>query len=143
MNFHRGKHREEPEINFIPLIDLLLVIVIFLVVTTTYARFSELQINLPSAKGEQAEQKEKTINVAVNAEGRFLIDNKPVTFSDAAQLAEDLKQASGGAAEPVIVINADASARHQNVIDVMEAARLAGFVKLTFATQAPEGAASH
>lgn len=138
MNFQRGQRRDEPEINLIPLIDVLLVILIFLMVTTTYARFSELQINLPQAAGEPAREKPAQINVAVDAAGNYQINETSVSFSNVANLSDALKKAAGGAADPVIIINADAKATHQSVINVMEAARQAGLTRITFATQQGE-----
>lgn len=136
MRFRPRAFREEPEINFIPLIDVLLVILIFLMVTTTYSRFSELQINLPTAEAESAPERTAQIDVAVDAQGRYAVNRAPVSFSDAARFSEALRSAAGGAADPVIVINADASAPHQSVINVMEAARIAGYGRITFTTQA-------
>ena len=137
MNLRGVRTRDEPEINFIPLIDVLLVILIFLMVTTTYQRVAELQITLPEADADQAKQRPKEINVGVDAQGRYVIDRTVVTFTGAASLADSLKRAAGDAKDPVVVINADANATHQSVIHVMEAARLAGFVHITFATQTP------
>lgn len=136
MNFRRHRHREEPEINFIPLIDLLLVILIFLMVTTTYARFSELEVNLPQASGPAEMQKDSRLRVDVSASGSYAVDGEAVAGSDVALLGERLKrEASGKNPAPVVVINADAKASHQAVVTVMEAARLAGLLQLTFATQ--------
>ena len=137
MNLRGTRTRDEPEINFIPLIDVLLVILIFLMVTTTYQRVAELQITLPEADADQAKQRPKEINVGVDAQGRYVIDRTVVHFTGAAALAESLKRVAGDAKDPVVVINADANATHQSVIHVMEAARLAGFVHITFATQTP------
>jgi biopolymer transport protein ExbD len=137
MNLRGIRPRDEPEINFIPLIDVLLVILIFLMVTTTYQRVAELQITLPEADADQAKQRPKEINVGVDAQGRYVIDRTVVTFTGAASLADSLKRAAGDAKDPVVVINADANATHQSVIHVMEAARLAGFIHITFATQTP------
>jgi biopolymer transport protein ExbD len=137
MNLRGVRTRDEPEINFIPLIDVLLVILIFLMVTTTYQRVAELQITLPEADADQAKQRPKEINVGIDAQGRYVIDRTVVTFTGAASLADSLKRAAGDAKDPVVVINADANATHQSVIHVMEAARLAGFVHITFATQTP------
>src|SRR4249920_1865525 len=109
MNFHSLRSREDPEINFIPLIDVLLVILIFLMVTTTYQRMAELQITLPEADAEQIKQRPKEINVGIDAQGRYLIDRTVFAFTTAAALAETLKQAAGDAKEPVVIINADAS----------------------------------
>jgi biopolymer transport protein ExbD len=137
MNLRGPRTRDDPEINFIPLIDVLLVILIFLMVTTTYQRVAELQITLPEADAEQPKQRPKEINVGVDAQGRYSIDKTVFTFTTPAALAEALKAAGGDAKEPVVIINADAAATHQSVIRVMEASRAAGYVHVTFATQSP------
>ncbi|MEO6922164.1 MAG: biopolymer transporter ExbD [Collimonas sp.] len=139
MNFRKGKGREDPEINLIPFIDVLLVIVIFLMVTTSYSKFTALQITLPTADADKAMTQPQEINVAVNQQGQYAVNNVQVSSRDAASLALDLKnavQADGqGKGDPVVIINADAMATHQTVINVLEAARLAGFDKITFAAQ--------
>jgi len=137
MDFRRGARREDPEINLIPMIDVLLVIVIFLVVTTTYARYSELQINLPSAAANEVQERPNQINVAVTANGQYVIDRVAMNARDAAALSVELKRAARGNPDPMIIINADANATHQSVINVMEAARIAGFGRITFTTQQP------
>ena len=143
MDFRRGQKREDPEINLIPFIDVLLVILIFLMVTTTYSKFTELQITLPTADAEKALDKPFELNVTVDAKGNYTINNNPVSFRSVADLAEDMKRAAleakpeGGAADvsPVVIVNADQFAMHQMVINVLEAARIAGYDKLTFAAQ--------
>ena len=134
MNFKRGYHREAPEINLIPLIDVLLVILIFLMVTTTYARYSELKINLPTATGEASPQKPQTIEVAVDALGNYQINEKNVAASTEA-LSAAMAGIAKGNGEIVVVINADSKATHQSVINIMEAARRTGLARITFATQ--------
>jgi biopolymer transport protein ExbD len=134
MRFER-RYKEEPEINLIPYIDVLLVIVIFLSITTTYSKFAELQINLPSADAEKQVERANEINVAVDASGRYVINKQAVTFSNAQALAEELKRAAPNVTDPVVIINADQSATHQSVVNVMEAARLAGMSRITFTTQ--------
>jgi len=136
MNFRLGAHREEPEINLIPLIDVLLVILIFLMVTTTYSRYAELQINLPTAEANKPEERPNQINVAVDGQGKYVINKATVPFRTPESFADGLKRAAGGNADPVIIINADAAATHQSVINIMEAARIAGFSRITFTTQA-------
>ncbi|MDH4216548.1 MAG: biopolymer transporter ExbD [Gallionella sp.] len=135
MNFQRGRSREEPEINLIALIDVLLVILIFLMVTTSYAKFAELQINLPQAGGEASAEKTKPINVTVDASEHYGINNQGVHYTNIENLAAALKNAAAEQTDPVIVINADAKASHQSVINVMEAARQAGYGRITFTTQ--------
>jgi biopolymer transport protein ExbD len=137
VNLRAGRSREEPEINFIPLIDVLLVILIFLMVTTTYQRVAELQITLPEASADPAQQRPKEIIVGVDAQGRYVIDKNVFPFTTITALADALRRSAGDAKEPVVVINADANATHQSVIHVMEAARQAGLIHITFATQTP------
>ena len=143
MDFRKGKGREDPEINLIPFIDVLLVILIFLMVTTTYSKFTALQITLPTADAEKAVEQPQEINVGVDAAGHYAIDNTQVSARDAAGLADELKNAANAKGQsrkdPVIVINADATAAHQSVINVLEAARIAGFEKITFAAQTSGG----
>jgi len=136
MRFRPRAYREEPEINFIPLIDVLLVILIFLMVTTTYSRYAELQINLPTADAERQQDRLDQVDVAVDVQGRYSINRRPVAFSGAAGFSAELRRAAGSVKDPVIVITADANAPHQSVINIMEAARLAGYARLTFTTQA-------
>ncbi|MDH5535052.1 MAG: biopolymer transporter ExbD [Betaproteobacteria bacterium] len=138
MRFRPRAFRDEPEINFIPLIDVLLVILIFLMVTTTYSRYAELKINLPSADAAKSEQRPEQIDVAVNAQGRYLVNRSPISFRGPEALSQDLRRAAGDMKDPVIVISADATAPHQAVIHVMEAARIAGYGKITFTTQAKQ-----
>jgi len=135
MNFQRGQSRDEPEINLIALIDVLLVILIFLMVTTSYAKFSELQISLPEAGGKESTSQDKPIQVTVDASEHYAINNQGLVFTGVATMATSLKDAAGKQADPTIVINADAKAPHQSVINVMEAARQAGFGRITFTTQ--------
>src|ERR1700740_1128683 len=97
MNLRGARTRDDPEINFIPLIDVLLVILIFLMVTTTYQRVAELQITLPEAAAEQLKQRPKEINVGIDAQGRYLIDRTVFTFTTAAALADTLRRAAGDA----------------------------------------------
>ena len=126
MNF-RGTQKEDPEINLIPLIDVLLVIIIFLMLTTTYSKFAELQIQLPTAAAEKQLERPNEITIVVSASGQYLVNRRSVTFRDVAGLAEELRRAGASLKDPVIVINADNSATHQSVIRVMDAARQAGY----------------
>ena len=136
MNFKKGASREEPKINLIPLIDLFLVIIIFLMVTTTYSKFAELQITLPTADADKAQQRPSEIDVAVTQDGRYTIDGRQVAAGDANGLSEAIRTGAAARKDPVLVINADAQATHQSVVNVMEAARAAQVANITFATQA-------
>ena len=139
MNLRGNRERDDPEINFIPLIDVLLVILIFLMVTTTYQRIAELQITLPEANADAAKDRPKEINVGIDAQGRYVIDKQVFTYTTPQAMADMLKRVAGDAKDPVVIINADAQATHQSVVHVMEAARLAGLLHITFATQTPAG----
>ena len=136
MNFQRGRPREEPEINLIPMIDVLLVILIFLMITTTYSKFAGLEINLPTADTPTSQEQPSEINVVVTAQGDVLINKAPVAGRAVDVIAAALQRVAGsGAKEPVVIINADAKATHQSVIDVMQAAQHAGLTHISFATQ--------
>jgi len=135
MNFQRGKNHEELEINFIPLIDVLLVIIIFLIVNATFSQTSELQINLPTAQANSPEEKPLTVTLDIDASGRYMV-NAQETGSSIDQITSALKSAVGDGKDPTIIINADAKSAHQNVVNVMEAARIANYTHITFATQA-------
>ncbi len=136
MNFQRGREKEPLEINLVPMIDVMLVILIFLMITTTYSKYSELQINLPSAQAERQPERPSEVTVLVNAQGQYVVNRTPVPFRSVEQLADELRRAGAGLKEPVVVITADAAATHQSVIRVMEASRLAGLSQITFTTQA-------
>jgi biopolymer transport protein ExbD len=139
MNFRRGAERDEPEINLIPLIDLFLVIIIFLMVTTTYSRFAQLQITLPTADAEKATLKPSTIDVGITADGHYAIDGVPVSFHDVDSIAAALGSAARERKDPVVVISADAQSTTQTVVNVMQAARNAQINQITFATQTTRG----
>ena len=137
MNFQRGRGHDEPEINLIPLIDVLLVIIIFLMLTTTYAKFSGLEINLPTADASKQAEQPNEVSVAVTATGQVLINKTPLSAMDVRSISEALRRAAADRQDPLIVINADAKATHQSVVDIMQAAQVAGYPHISFATQSP------
>ena len=135
MNFQRFQAREALEINLIPLIDVLLVILIFLMITTTYSKFAELQINLPTADAQKQLERPNEINITVSSSGQYTVNRRPVAFRDVTGLSDEMRRAAGELKDPVVVISADSNATHQSVIHVMEASRLAGYGHISFATQ--------
>ncbi len=139
MNFRRGKHHEELEMNLVPLIDVLLVIIIFLIVSATFSRTSELQINLPTAEANSPQEKPLTITVEVDAGGRYMVNGAEVAGASVDAISNALVKAVGEGKEPTIIINADAKATHQSVVNIMEASRLANYTHITFATQVNAG----
>ena len=135
MNFQRGREREPLEINLVPLIDVMMVILIFLMISTTYSKYTELEINLPSAEASKQPERSNDVQVLVNAQGNYVINKNPVPFRTVEQLTAELRRASANLKEPVVVISADATATHQAVVRIMEAARVAGLSQITFTTQ--------
>jgi biopolymer transport protein ExbD len=138
MKFQKPE-RDEPEINLIPFIDILLVVLIFLMLTTTYSKFTELQVNLPTADAQALRDKPREVVVSISSDGRYAIDSTVLPDSGVDALTRALGSATKENAEAVIVISADAAATHQSVINVMDAARRANLVQITFATQQSQG----
>jgi biopolymer transport protein ExbD len=140
MNF-RPRQKDEPEINLIPFIDVLLVVLIFLMLSTTYSKFTELQLKLPVADADAQRDYPKEVIVAVSSDGRYSIRGTPVQGRSVDAVAQALTQAAQAGKDSVVIISADAAATHQSVITVMEAARRSGLDHITFATQSSAQAA--
>jgi biopolymer transport protein ExbD len=134
MNF-RPRQKEEPEINLIPFIDVLLVILIFLMLSTTYSKFTALQLTLPVADAQQLRDHPREVIVSVAADGRYAVNKSTLEGKRVEQVAQALTEAATAGRDSVIIISADAAAPHQSVITVMEAARRVGLSQITFATQ--------
>ncbi|ODU18375.1 MULTISPECIES: ExbD/TolR family protein [Variovorax] len=134
MQFRHGA-RDEPEINLIPFIDVLLVILIFLMLSTTYSKFTEMQLRLPTADVDAQRDYPKEVIVAVSADGRYSINKTPVADRNVEAVAAALAAAATGGKDSVVIISADATSPHQAVVTVMEAARRAGLMQITFAAQ--------
>ena len=137
MKFRR-RQGEEPEINLIPFIDVLLVVLIFLMLSTTYSKFTELQLTLPTADAQQLKDRPAEIIVAISADGRYSIDRNAVEGRSVDLLTAALLQAAQGRQEPVVIISADAATPHQAVINAMDASRRANLTRLTFAANKPQ-----
>jgi biopolymer transport protein ExbD len=138
MNFRQGA-RDEPEVNLIPFIDILLVVLIFLVLSTTYSKFTELQVRLPVADADQARNRPREVVVSVGQDGRYAVNGQVLERTAVEALSAALAEAAKGQKDSTIVINADAAAAHQSVVNVMEAARRTGLAQITFATQSASG----
>jgi biopolymer transport protein ExbD len=134
MNFRKARP-EEPEINLIPFIDVLLVVLIFLMLSTTYSKFTELQVNLPSADADKARDRSREVIVAVASDGRYAVNGREVDGRSVELLTIELGKAAGGPGDTPIIVSADATAAYQSVVNVMDAARRAGLPRLTFAAQ--------
>jgi len=127
--------KDDPEINLIPMIDVLLVIIIFLMLTTTYARQAELKINLPSADADKKLERANELNVVVSANGQYSVQGKLVASRDVNALADELRRAATGLKQPIVVINGDSNASYQSAIRIMDAARRAGIGQVVFAVE--------
>lgn len=134
MNFRCPRRdTDELEINLIPLIDILLVMLIFLAATTSFIRQTQLKIKLPEASSEASAP--TAMEIAISHDGRYSVDGVLVDAATHARLAQALRQATAGQADALLVINADAQATHQSVVNVMQAARLAGIARVNLAVQ--------
>jgi len=131
----RQRRIEDPEINLIPFIDVLLVILIFLMLSTTYSKFTELQIALPVADADKMKDRPQEVIVSVSADGRYVVNQQAVEGRSVDLLSAALTRAAGGRADAMVIVSADAASAHQSVINVMDAARRSGLSKLTFAAQ--------
>jgi biopolymer transport protein ExbD len=140
VNFRKRTPSPEPEINLIPFIDVLLVIMIFLVMTTSWSRLTEINLTLPLADTQKQKDRPKQIVLTVNAQGQYTVNKSPVGDTSVSALAKAL--APVVSKEVTLVISADAQASHQSVINAMEAARRSGLSQITFATQSPESSGS-
>ena len=138
MKFHREKSAE-PEINLIPFIDILLVIVIFLMLSTTYSKFTEMQLNLPVAEAAALQERPHEVVISISNDGRFSVNKLPIRGRDVLSLSQALAQAAQSVENPMVIISADAQASHQSVMMAMEAARRNGLNQLTFAAQSSSG----
>ena len=139
MKFRSGQ-REEPEINLIPFIDILLVVVIFLMLSTTYSKFTQLQIQLPNANAQALRDYPKEVRVAVSADGHYVVNQTVVSGRGVEDIASAILESAKAGKDSMVVIQADANAAHQSVIAVLEAARRAGLSQITFAAQSSAAA---
>ena len=140
MNF-RPSPDEEPEINLIPLIDVLLMTLIFLIVTTSFSNEAQLRVHLPEASAE-AKENLPSVRVSIDAKGQFYIGDQQLLNATPEVLRSALVHAAGSMKDPLIIISADGQAPHEAVVRIMDSARRLGFTHLTFATQQASGNAA-
>ena len=134
MNF-RPNRRDEVDLDITPLIDVVFLLLIFFMVSTTFEHNSEINITLPSSSKEITEAKPDAVNVGLDSEGNVYINDKALVNAQMDTIKTALSDALVGLNEPPVIISADANASHQSVVRVMDAARQLGLVKITFATQ--------
>jgi biopolymer transport protein ExbD len=132
----RPPHSEEPELNLVPLIDVLLMTLIFLVVTTSFSKEAHLRITLPQATVQKT-VKGTALRIAIDAQGRYYVNDRQLLKNTPEVVENAMLLAAGGKKDPVIIIHADGKTPHEAVVRVMDAARRLGYTHLTFATQQP------
>ena len=140
MNFRNRTPSAEPEINLIPFIDVLLVVLIFLMLTTTWSRLTEINMTLPLADANKQKDHPQQIVLSVNAQGQYAVNKSRIEGTSVAALAAVLGPMASK--DVTLVISADAQASHQSVVTAMEAARRTGLSQITFATQSSEPSGS-
>lgn len=136
MNFRSQSAAPEPEINLVPFIDVLLVVLIFLMLTTTWSRLTEIQLNLPVADASASSTKPRQIVLSITSQGQYAINKSPLGTSSVGALVAVLTPLAKP--DALLVISADAAASHQSVVHAMEAARRSGLSKISFAAQSVE-----
>ena len=137
MNF-RPRKTEELDVNVTPLIDVVFLLLIFFMVSTTFDRQSELSIELPEASGEIAETEQVEVEVTVSNAGKFTVNGNEVVNTNITSLMRVMRVAAGSDKDPRVIITADKNSTHQSVMTVMDAARQIGFVHITFSAVKPE-----
>jgi len=136
VNFRPKTAAPEPEINLVPFIDVLLVVLIFLMLTTTWSRLTEIQLNLPVADTQASSPKPRQIILSITAQGQYAINKSPLGTSSVGALVAVLTPLAHP--DSLLVISADAAASHQSVVHAMEAARRSGLSKISFAAQSAQ-----
>ena len=135
MNLRPHRRREEPDVNLTPLIDVVFLLLIFFMVSTTFTQESEISIELPQASGETSQEEKRTIDISIDAQGRYFVNQQQLINTQLATLKRAMQQQAGGLKSPKLIISADRRTPHEAVVRAMDAARQLGYVHLTFATQ--------
>lgn len=131
----RTKRDSDLELNITPLIDVVFLLLIFFMVSTTFERESEITIELPESAGDIAETEKKVIEISIDNQGRYFVNQRRLKSSDIKTLKKALSITRGDTKEPKLIISADKMTPHQSVVRAMDAARQLGLVHLTFATK--------
>lgn len=142
MNFRIARRSDDVEINFVPLIDVLIVLLIFLMVTTTFSHLGRLKVDLPQAAAQSEADDAGTIHLSISASGEYQVNDAPVASGDVASLADALRAARGDREDPRVILGADRRTPHERVIAALEAARGAGISQISFAVSATAGGAT-
>ncbi len=126
---------EEPDVNLTPMIDVVFLLLLFFMVSTSFIRESSLKVNLPEATGEAMVEQEQPVDIVIQADGGFLINDTLLPAVSSEVLRNALKQAVGERDDPHIIISADADAQYQHIVTAMDTAQQMGYTRLTLATR--------
>lgn len=126
---------DDPDVNLTPMIDVVFLLLLFFMVSTSFIRESSLKVDLPEASGQAVSEQEKAVDIIINAEGQFIINNLMLNTPNKQQLSTQLKLAVGDNTDPHIIISADAKADYQNIVTAMDSAQQLGYTRLTLATR--------
>jgi biopolymer transport protein ExbD len=129
------RHSEEPDVNLTPMIDVVFLLLLFFMVSTSFIRESSLKVDLPEASGQALTEEETPIDIIIRANGEVLVNETPIAVATRDALRDLLKTTAGDNADPHIIISADANAEYQHIVTAMDAAQLLGFTRLTLATR--------
>lgn len=133
----RPPRREEPDVNLTPLIDVVFLLLIFFMVSTTFERETEISIELPEASGPMMQSEKTVVEISIDEKGRYFVNKQEVVNTQLETLKRAIQQAAGDEQKPRVLLSADRNTPHQAVVSAMDAARQLGFVNLTFATSKP------
>lgn len=131
----RSRRTDDLDINITPLIDVVFLLLIFFMVSTSFIKESQIKLDLPQASSTEVPEDQNTIKVAIDARGQYFVNDKALINNQEATLAKAIKQAAGEKKNPTIVINADANTTHQSVVSVLDVAKRLNYLRITFATE--------
>ncbi|MFP4131518.1 ExbD/TolR family protein [Thiohalospira sp.] len=139
MNLRPQRRREEPDINLTPLIDVVFLLLIFFMVSTSFQRDTQIPLRLPEAESETMETDATVVEVGIDGEGRYFVNRDALVNDQRSTIRRAIEKAAGEADSPQIIISADRSTSHEAVVRAMDAARHAGYNRITLATRRPAG----
>jgi len=134
----QSRRTEEPDVNLTALIDVVFLLLIFFMVSTTFERETEISIELPEASGQPLQSEKQVVEISIDVKGRYFVNKHEVINTQIDSLKRAIQEAAGGQEKPRVILSADRNTPHQAVITAMDAARQLGFVNLTFATNKPD-----
>jgi len=126
---------EDPDVNLTPMIDVVFLLLLFFMVSTSFIRESSLKVDLPEATGEAMVEQEDPVDIVIQADGQFLVNDEALPLLNRETLSSVLKRIVGDRDDPHIIISADANAEYQHIVTAMDTAQQLGYTKLTLATR--------